>query len=88
VGGQCDGRDWAPELDGTDVDLRRWFAAGATLLGVAAAERDAQFTSLVLWDPCESGRSYLRELSALEGLRRESYEANPDGSVETSEFVF
>lgn len=61
---------------------------GATLLGVAAAERDAQFTSLVLWDPCESGRSYLRELSALEGLRRESYEANPDGSVETSEFVF
>jgi alpha-beta hydrolase superfamily lysophospholipase len=61
---------------------------GATLLGVAADQRNAQFTSMVLWDPCESGRSYLRELIALEGLRRENYEISSDGSVETSEAVF
>jgi alpha-beta hydrolase superfamily lysophospholipase len=61
---------------------------GATLLGVAAAELNIQFSSIVLWDPCESGRNYLRELTALEGLRRENFEVNQDGSVETSEFVF
>jgi alpha-beta hydrolase superfamily lysophospholipase len=69
-------------IDGVGMRL------GSTLLAVAAAERDVRFASLVLWDPCESGRSYLRELIALEGLRRENYDVNPDGSVETSEFVF
>ncbi len=61
---------------------------GATLVGAAAATHDLRFKSMVLWDPCESGRSYLRELTALEGLRRDDYEIDPDGSVETSEFVF
>jgi esterase/lipase len=60
---------------------------GATLVGVAAGH-DLALTSLVLWDPCESGRSYLRELGALESLRRESFRADPDGSIETAEFVF
>jgi alpha-beta hydrolase superfamily lysophospholipase len=61
---------------------------GATLLGTAAAEGNISFSSIVLWDPCESGRNYLRELTALEGLRRERFDIDPDGSVETSEFVF
>ena len=61
---------------------------GATLVGVAAREHDLAFASMVLWDPCESGRTYLRELSALESLRREDFAPNPDGSIETSEFVF
>jgi pimeloyl-ACP methyl ester carboxylesterase len=61
---------------------------GATLLGEAAATKSLGLTSLVLWDPYESGRSYLRELSALESLRRENFESDPSGAVETSEYVF
>jgi len=61
---------------------------GATIVGVAAAERGARFSSVVLWDPCESGRSYLRSLSALEALRREGVAVDSSGAVETPEFVF
>jgi pimeloyl-ACP methyl ester carboxylesterase len=61
---------------------------GATLTGVAAIERDLHFKSIVFWDPCESGRSYLRELSALEALRREDFQIDQDGAVESSEFFF
>jgi alpha-beta hydrolase superfamily lysophospholipase len=61
---------------------------GATIVGVAADRLDLGLDSLVLWDPCESGRTYLRELSALETLRREHVDVRPDGAVETAEFVF
>ncbi len=61
---------------------------GATITAVAASANDLRLSSVVLWDPCESGRSYLRELSALEALRREGFEVDPNGSVETTEFVF
>jgi pimeloyl-ACP methyl ester carboxylesterase len=61
---------------------------GATILGAAADKHDLGLASLVLWDPCASGRNYLRELSALESLRRENVSIESDGSVETSEFVF
>ncbi|HUD69470.1 MAG TPA: alpha/beta hydrolase family protein [Acidimicrobiales bacterium] len=61
---------------------------GATILGAAADKYDLGLSSLVLWDPCASGRNYLRELSALESLRREDVSSEPDGSIETSEFVF
>lgn len=61
---------------------------GATIAGVAAARRELGLASAVLWDPCESGRRYLRELAALEALRRENFRVNLSGSVETSEFVF
>ena len=61
---------------------------GATILGVAADAHDLALTSLVLWDPCASGRNYLRELSALESLRRDDVSVEPDGSVETSEYLF
>lgn len=61
---------------------------GATVLGIAATKDELDLSSLVLWDPCESGRHYLRELSALEALRRVDYELDPGGAVETSEFVF
>lgn len=61
---------------------------GATILGAAADANDLSLSSLVLWDPCDSGRSYLRELGALEALRREGLDVDSDGSVETSEFVF
>ncbi len=61
---------------------------GATLAVEAASNDDVDVSSLVLWDPCESGRSYLRELRALETLRRVSSSDSGDGSVETSEFLF
>jgi pimeloyl-ACP methyl ester carboxylesterase len=61
---------------------------GATLIGVAADQYELGFTSVVLWDPCESGRSYLRELHALEAIRRDEIKVVADDSVETSEFVF
>lgn len=43
---------------------------GATIVGVTASARDLELTSLVMWDPCESGRSYAREQVALGALRR------------------
>jgi alpha-beta hydrolase superfamily lysophospholipase len=61
---------------------------GATIVGVAADVHDLDLGSLVLWDPCESGRSFLRELGALEALRREGVGVSTDGAVETAEFVF
>jgi alpha-beta hydrolase superfamily lysophospholipase len=61
---------------------------GATIVGAAAIANDLALSALVLWDPCDSGRNYLRELSALEALRREHVDLEEDGSVETAEFVF
>ena len=61
---------------------------GATIVGAAADAHDLRLSSLVLWDPCESGRGYLRELGALEALRRDRLEMDSDGSVETAEFLF
>ena len=66
-------------------------AVGMRLGAIVAATANADglaLSSLVLWDPCESGRNFLREISALESLRRADYEAPDDGSVVTSEWVF
>jgi alpha-beta hydrolase superfamily lysophospholipase len=61
---------------------------GATIVGGAASDRDLALRSIVLWDPCESGRTYLRELSALEALRREGSGVRAGGAIATTEFVF
>lgn len=61
---------------------------GATIAGCAASRADLGLTRLVLWDPCESGRTYLRELSALELLRRERSDGEVEGAVVTAEHVF
>jgi len=60
---------------------------GAVVVGLANAKGLA-LSSLVLWDPCESGRQFLREVGALESLRRADFEAPIDGSCITSEWVF
>lgn len=44
---------------------------GATIVGAAASEFELGLSSFVMWDPCESGRSYLRELTALGALRHD-----------------
>lgn len=61
------------------------FRLGATILSAACSEGSLDLTSVVLWDPCESGRSYLREMNAFETLRRASRDAT--GTIETAEFV-
>jgi pimeloyl-ACP methyl ester carboxylesterase len=61
---------------------------GATLIGVAAAREKLNLSAVVLWDPCESGRSFLRELNALEALRRSDFQIVAGAPIETSEFVF
>ena len=61
---------------------------GATLIGVAADRHQLELSSVVLWDPCESGRSYLRELNALETIRRDEIQVVVGDSIETSEFVY
>jgi pimeloyl-ACP methyl ester carboxylesterase len=60
---------------------------GATIASVAAVEDHLDLSMLVLWDPCESGRAYLRELQALEALRLDNHLIDQGGSIETSEFV-
>lgn len=60
---------------------------GATILAAANAS-GLTLSSLVLWDPCESGRSFLREVGALESLRRSNFETPVDGFVVSSEWVF
>ncbi len=44
---------------------------GATIVGKAALEHDLELSSFVMWDPCESGRSYVRELDALGALQND-----------------
>ena len=61
------------------------FRLGATILAAASIERSLDLTSVVLWDPCESGRSYLREMNAFETLRRASHDTT--STIATSEFV-
>jgi pimeloyl-ACP methyl ester carboxylesterase len=56
---------------------------GATILGAAASRYPLELESMVLWDPCVSGRVYLRERAILEAVNIDP--ANPDAS---SEFVF
>jgi pimeloyl-ACP methyl ester carboxylesterase len=38
---------------------------GATIVGTAASIFDLELTSFAMWDPCESGHAYVRELVAL-----------------------
>jgi pimeloyl-ACP methyl ester carboxylesterase len=61
---------------------------GATIMGAAAAEYDLELGSAVLWDPCESGRTYLREASALGGFGREIEAPESSVPVKMQEYVY
>ena len=52
------------------------------LLAANALERCSTVSSLVLWDPCGSGRDYLREQRAFAGLSLGHDEADASGAVE------
>jgi dienelactone hydrolase len=58
---------------------------GATLAAIDAVRDPVD--ALVLWDPCRTGRSFLRELSALHALSVGEDEPE-DGSVQTPGFRF
>ncbi len=57
---------------------------GATLAALVASEIEVDF--LVLWNPCVSGRRYLRELQAIASAADGFIPAN-DGSLESAGFV-
>ncbi len=59
---------------------------GATILAAAAGECDLGLVSLAMWDPCESGRAYARELSALGALRRNVIGPETGNSTKMVEF--
>jgi hypothetical protein len=59
---------------------------GATLAARAAAD-DGGIDQLVLWDPCLSGRSFLREQQAVSSLTLGVATRLPDGSAETPGLV-
>jgi len=60
---------------------------GATLVAESFGSGPAVVDDLVLWDPCASGRSFLREQSALWAFAL-GREAAGDGSVETPGLVY
>ena len=57
---------------------------GATIVGTAAAAHDLELSSFAMWDPCESGRAYARELAVLGALRRD---ANAVGLGESTKML-
>jgi pimeloyl-ACP methyl ester carboxylesterase len=60
---------------------------GATLVAETLGSVAPAIDDLVLWDPCASGRSYLREQGALWSFSPGS-RSNDDGSIETPGFVY
>ena len=60
---------------------------GATLAAVQAAA-SSPFSSLVCWDPCLSGRTFLREGEALFGFGEAALEAPDDGLRHTPGFQY
>ncbi len=61
---------------------------GATILGASASRNALKLESMVLWDPCVSGRAYLRERAALEATRPDDVNVDPSNPDASSEFVF
>jgi pimeloyl-ACP methyl ester carboxylesterase len=54
---------------------------GATIAAVAAAQHGQALDALVLWDPCQSGRTFLREQSMLYRAMDSSPHPGHDGDV-------
>jgi pimeloyl-ACP methyl ester carboxylesterase/O-antigen/teichoic acid export membrane protein len=61
---------------------------GATILGASASRNPLKLKSMVLWDPCVTGRAYLRERAALEATRPQYAIIDPSNPFAASEFVF
>jgi pimeloyl-ACP methyl ester carboxylesterase len=73
------------------VDLSAVGMRIGSLLATTVSASGTPFDQLVLWDPCVSGRAFLREESALFSLLTADIEVTPhldDGSLETSGMVY
>jgi pimeloyl-ACP methyl ester carboxylesterase len=89
-------RVWVEGID-QGVELLRSFGIdsisaigmrmGAAILGTAALKYDLGLSSLVLWDPCESGRAYARELVALGALRQDTFVSELDEATQMLEYA-
>ncbi|HTZ08684.1 MAG TPA: alpha/beta hydrolase family protein [Acidimicrobiales bacterium] len=76
---------------GGDVAVSVVGVGMGALLGTTVAAGDGGVDQLVLWDPCSSGRAFLREDWALGSLLtggRMAGPVRPDGSVETPGVVY
>jgi alpha-beta hydrolase superfamily lysophospholipase len=72
------------DISGVGMRIGSLLAATVSTSGIA-------FDQLVLWDPCVSGRAFLREESALFSLLVEDIEVTTlqtDGSLETSGIIY
>jgi len=61
---------------------------GATIAAVAASGSGWSADSIVLWDPCRSGRDFLREQSMLHRAMNDNARATSDEGVVTPGYVF
>ncbi|GAA4836795.1 hypothetical protein GCM10023221_12570 [Luteimicrobium xylanilyticum] len=78
------------------VEYTRSICAGrVTLVGMRLganiafhATEDVEVDELLLWDPCESGNSFLRELRLVHSPWLEGRERSPEGWIETPSYAF
>lgn len=61
---------------------------GATIAAQTVTSTPCTVDDLVLWDPCASGRTFLREQALLHRTMRDVPRAEHDASVETPGYVF
>jgi pimeloyl-ACP methyl ester carboxylesterase len=88
---------WIASVADAVVAARAWGAdhvsvvgmrMGALFAAVAAARHPLELDDLVLWDPCASGRTFLREQQMLHAGWIETRERAPEGWVETPSYRF
>jgi dienelactone hydrolase len=60
---------------------------GATIVGAAASTVELGLSSFAMWDPCESGRSYVRELVALGAFGPDVIETGSNERVKMLEYA-
>jgi len=60
---------------------------GATIVGTAASTFDLGLGSLAMWDPCESGHTYVRELVALGALGPDVIQMETDEPTKMLEYA-
>ncbi|GAB3800158.1 hypothetical protein GCM10028798_14260 [Humibacter antri] len=88
---------WLASIVAAVAEARAWGAdhvslvgmrLGATLGYAAAADGRLRLDELVLWDPCLTGRGFLRELQLVHRVWLEGRPPSPVGWVETPSYRF
>lgn len=88
---------WIASVTEAVSEARRWGTESVSLIGMrmgamlaylAAADGCLGLKELVLWDPCVTGRGFLRELQLLHSVSLEGRRTAPSGWVETPSYRF